>query len=446
MHISQMYLNLTRKKIGMTRLPHELLLLEERRWDYGTPKAELEPLIDYWAEIYDWRSRETLYNNALPQFRTIIGLRTETVKGSLLGITEVIPDTPLRRLHFAHIRSPSKKAIPLLFCHGWPGSFIEVSKVVDALSDPVSTPPKVQHNDIDFHIVAPNIPGFGFSDPSTEEHFGPKATAAVFDRLMKNLGYTCYVVYGASWGFKVARCLAMDSGSGCVAVYTTSPDLPAPSAWQNLLHWLKYQIARLTDASIPLLSFGYTPSDFAPICDLSGKTQGNALFKNKLYLEHLRSPQTVAYGLCDSPVGLLACMLDTLRVSSTPDVLPDALVTAQGHTSLWKHEEILDCTMLQWLPGPEDGLRWLHQAMREDCWSSYTHVPLGITVFENSCPPMWAAAGQRVVWVKRHQGSTDWPAWEAPSEVAADLRTYCRRLLEWGLLRGLDKAIVNEVD
>lgn len=142
-------------------------------------------------EEYDWRAQETIFNNNLPQFRATIG--SETSSSSNRG------DQGKVRLHFTHKRSPAQRTIPLLFCHGWPPSFTEVIKIIEPLSDPISTPPRGSQDALGFHVVAPSIPGFGFSDISSDESFGLRKTAEIFDTLMKQLGYQEYVAYGGDW-------------------------------------------------------------------------------------------------------------------------------------------------------------------------------------------------------------------------------------------------------
>ena len=141
-------------------------------------------------EEYDWRAQETIFNNRLPQFRTTIDTKTTSPNPGEEGKI---------RLHFAHQRSSAQRAIPLLFCHGWPPSFTEVIKIIDPLSNPILTPPRGSQNALGFHIVAPSIPGFGFSDASPSETFGIRKTAEIFDALMKRLGYQEYVAYGGDW-------------------------------------------------------------------------------------------------------------------------------------------------------------------------------------------------------------------------------------------------------
>jgi pimeloyl-ACP methyl ester carboxylesterase len=165
---------------------------EKRKWAYGTPKKVLEPLIDFWLEHYDWRAQETILNQVLPQFRTTVSP----------------PNSEPLRVHFVHKRSTNENAIPLLFCHGWPGSFLEVSKIISVLTEAPSTDSGTAPGpdlsgaaagQIAFHVVAPSIPGFGFSDASTDGNFGLRATSDVFDALMKQLGYSEYVAHGSDW-------------------------------------------------------------------------------------------------------------------------------------------------------------------------------------------------------------------------------------------------------
>lgn len=131
-----------------------------------------------WTEEYSWRAQEAFFNDTLPQFRAVI-------HGA--------------RLHFVHRRSPSPDAIPLLFVHGWPESFIAVSNMIDALCNPASNPPRGHNNVPSFHLVAPSIPGFGFSDQVSEEGNNMSTTAELFDALMKTLGYWRYIATGSGW-------------------------------------------------------------------------------------------------------------------------------------------------------------------------------------------------------------------------------------------------------
>ena len=182
MHVSQKYLDLTKQKLELTRLPRDPRNAH-RGYDFGVSKGDIEPLIDHWLENYDWRSQEAFYNDALPQYRV-------PINGT--------------RVHFAHKRSQSVMAIPLLFIHGWPESFVAATKMIEPLCNPVTTPPRGDEFMQAFHVVAPSIPGFGFSDPVPEAANNIQATAEIFDALMKGLGYGKYMLHGTGW-WVVAR-------------------------------------------------------------------------------------------------------------------------------------------------------------------------------------------------------------------------------------------------
>jgi hypothetical protein len=179
MHVSQRYLELTKQKLELTRLPRDAQASTQRPLDFGITKSDLEPLVDHWMEAYDWRTQETHFNDTLPQFRA-------AVNGA--------------RLHFVHRRAQSPTAIPLLFVHGFPESFITVAPMIDALCNPPTTNliPGMDAPQA-FHVVAPSIPGFAFSDAIPEEGNAMPTTAALFDGLMKMLGYQQYIAHGSGW-------------------------------------------------------------------------------------------------------------------------------------------------------------------------------------------------------------------------------------------------------
>ncbi|KAI9712386.1 MAG: hypothetical protein M1820_001599 [Bogoriella megaspora] len=390
---------------------YKMHLLDENLWDLGTPKTVLEPIVDYWLEEYDWRVQEAAFNHSLPQFRTTV--QSEKLS-SLSGEHEAV------RIHFAHKRSSATRAIPLLFCHGWPPSFTEVVKVIDSLTDPIATPPRGSQDALGFHVIAPSIPGFGFSDASPDESFGLRSTAEVFDSLMKRLGYAEYVAYGGDWGFKICRMLALHHKRSCLAIYTNSPDVPPPTFRIAPLACLKYHVARLTRCRMPFLSFGYLRSDIE-----SQQHHHSRLPRTNPFEEQSFRPQTTAHSLCDSPVGLLACMLDAIRPSLA--------------IHEWPKNDILNWTMMHWLPGPEAALRWLRQASHEarsECWYSYSITPLGVSSFgklpgeQLRYPPLWTEAWQRLCWLRRHERPAKWAAWDAPEETVMDMRDCFADMLE----------------
>ncbi|KAF1834099.1 alpha/beta-hydrolase [Decorospora gaudefroyi] len=456
MHVSAKYLELTKKKLELTRLPRELELPDEKRWEQGTPKSVLEPLLDFWLDGYDWRASEARFNATLPQYRTTITTRSSTPTQSL-------------RIHLVHKRSKHTNAIPMLLCHTWPSSFIEVQRVIDALTDPQSVAGYASGEQQAFHVVAPSIPGFGFSDASTCHDFGLNGTAEVFDALMVRLGYGRYVAHGTGWGFGICRVLALQYPQHCIAVHTANPAFNEPTYNRGPIHYLKYSVAKLTQAKTPWLSFGYVPSEVQTpdtSKDTAAKTKmygGEALGPTLPRLYSLR-PQTLAFSLCDSPVGLLAALLDVIHTRNVPprplsqrsrspflspvelgmqdeqedgdDEIPVGSRAINSHNGdgrcyMWSPTEVLNFTMLQWLPGPEAALRWLRRAHMDTAspsYQRYTSVPLGISTFlapnsSTATPLMWGASSWDISWVKRHNGRpATLPGFEAPDALVLDLR------------------------
>ena len=227
--------------------------------------------------------------------------------------------------------------------------------------------------------------------------------------------------------------LALNHQSSCRAIYTNSPDIPPPAPRVAPVAYLKFQLARLTKCRIPFLRFGYTPSDMLG----ARRRQQQSSYTNPFEDGGFR-PQTTAHSLCDSPVGLLACMLDAIRPSFS--------------RKQWSHTDILNWTMMHWLPGPEAGLRWLRQASlesRRECWTRYSATPLGISSFGNAaeeqmgCPPPWMAGWQRLCWLRRHERAAKWPAWDAPDEMVMDLRDCFGEMMERRLIVFQNAAVVE---
>lgn len=438
MHVSQKYLDLTKKKLELTRLPREPQSAHHML-DFGVSKSDLEPLIDHWMEEYDWRKEEAALNDSLPQFRAVIN-------GT--------------RLHFVHRKSQSPTAIPLLFVHGFPESFLTVSPMIDALCAPISTPPRGDDGVPAFHVVAPSLPGFGFSDPLPEEGNAVPTTAAVLDALMKSLGYTQYMVHGSGWAFKICRMLALGHNDSCMAIHTVNPEVPPPRS-----------------------SFGYMEGDMASPMSMHSPGITPPLTPG-VAPQPTDRPQTAAYALCDSPPGLLAYMLDQIqpagfRASRSPQSLaPSSASSSSGRPSPvlsrspsspagsvttpgpapgrspqhqpglspqtspleltdirnpWTPTALITWTMIYWLPGPEVALRWLTNsaALAPSLWLSHSNVPLGITHFRDArspssgtgqTPPQWSVAYHRVAMLRRHEGRVRFPAWERPAEVVTDIR------------------------
>ena len=171
-HVSDEILEDLRSRLRNTRWPERELVDD---WSQGTPLAYVQEVCDYWAERYDWRAREAALNRFDQFVTTIDGLD----------------------IHFVHQRSPHPDATPLLLTHGWPGSIVEFHKVIEPLTDPTNHGGDAADA---FHIIAPSLPGYGFSDKPTVTGWGVDKIATTFAELMARLGYDRYVAQGGDWG------------------------------------------------------------------------------------------------------------------------------------------------------------------------------------------------------------------------------------------------------
>jgi hypothetical protein len=172
-------------------------------WEYGVPVAYMQDLVSYWQTKYDWRQQE-LQLNKLEQFVTRIdGLE----------------------IHFVHVRSKEKNAVPLVIVHGWPGSFFEFHKIIGPLTDPVAHGGKA---DDAFHVVCPSLPGFGFSSKPHERGWSSQRMAEVIAKLMARLGYDRYGAQGGGWGSGITRWLATNDGGHCIGGHSNFPSGSQP--------------------------------------------------------------------------------------------------------------------------------------------------------------------------------------------------------------------------
>lgn len=233
-------------------------------WEQGTDAGYLYSLVKYWREGFDWQKQEALLNT-FTQFKT-------TVDG--------------QELHFIHQRSRHPEAVPLLLVHGWPGSIFEFYKIIPALTDPTAHGGEPEDA---FHVIAPSLPGYGFSAPPSSPGATPRSFARLFGELMEtHLGYARYALQGGDWGAVITSWLAYDRASAPIGLHLnmagirpnpTSADRPLNEAENAYL-----ETARQMRGDV----FAYQV------------IQGGR-------------PQTLGYGLTDSPVGLAAWIVEKFR-------------------------------------------------------------------------------------------------------------------------------------
>ena len=197
--VQQQEIDELRRRVLATRWPDKETVSDRSQ---GVQLGKLRTLVEYWGAGYDWRKVEATLN-ALPQFITTID-----------GLD----------LQFAHIRSPHDDALPLLMTHGWPGSIIELLKVIDPLTNPTDFGGRAADA---FHLVLPTMPGYGFSGNPTTTGWGPARMASAFHELMVRLGYSRYVSQGGDWGAIISELLAVQAPRGFLASMSTCPG-PCP--------------------------------------------------------------------------------------------------------------------------------------------------------------------------------------------------------------------------
>ena len=287
-------------RLALSRLPDVGPAGEE--WTMGTPKAVVEQLLAHWKEGYDWRAAEAALN-LMPQFTMDVPTTTAYTDGEPMNV------------HFVHKRGASDDAVPLLLLHGWPGSFWEFEKVLEPLTGGIGHPGSGLTQS--FHVVAPSLPGYTFSEAPRTMGFDVAAVGRLFDSLMHELGYHEYVVQGGDWGAVIAKGMGVTcADSGCKAVHVNvSPAAPFASFCS--------EEASEVAAQMPI---GRAPPGVELSDDEQAAADAAAAFQAvETGYQQIQGtkPQTLGYGLNDSPAGLLACAL--------PPSPPPAMTSSNGN-------------------------------------------------------------------------------------------------------------------
>jgi pimeloyl-ACP methyl ester carboxylesterase len=256
-------------------------------WSQGVPLSYVQEVCQYWADKYDWRATEARLNG-FPQFRTDI---------DGLGI------------HFLHVRSPHEDALPIAITHGWPGSIVEFHKVIAPLTDPTAHGGDARDA---FHVVCPSLPGYGFSDKPSTSGWRVERIAGAWVKLMARLGYERYGAQGGDWGSTVTTSIGQQDPDHVVGIHVNMPI--ATPTFENLTEKENEALASL--ANYQNVESGYS------------KQQSTR-------------PQTLGYGLVDSPAGQCAWILEKFWAWTDCDGHPENALT---------RDEMLDNVMLYWLP------------------------------------------------------------------------------------------------
>ncbi|QYJ05943.1 epoxide hydrolase family protein [Qipengyuania flava] len=332
-------------------------------WSQGTKLAALKELVAYWRIEYDWRRCEARLN-AIGQFTTEID-----------GLS----------IHFLHKRSSRPDAVPLIVTHGWPGSVVEFLGVIDELTEP-SDPEAMA-----FHVVAPSLPGYGFSGKPTGTGWGVERIAKAWAVLMDRLGYEGWVAQGGDWGSAVTTAIGQLAPKGCKGIHLNMPiGRPGPDDMQS------------TD---PKVLKAFQALGFYQEWD-SGYSK-----------EQSTRPQTIGYSLVDSPIGLAAWILEKIYYWTDNGGSPwDAL----------SMDQVLDDIMLYWLPATGASAARLYWESFAKFGDGKVTIPSGASAFPKEilpAPREWAerTLTNLVYWNDLDKGG-HFAAWEQPELFVAELR------------------------
>jgi pimeloyl-ACP methyl ester carboxylesterase len=367
-----------RRRIAATRWPSKELV-EDR--SQGVQLATVRELAHYWATDYDFGRIEARLN-ALPQFTTEID-----------GV----------EIHFIHVRSQHEDALPLIMTHGWPGSVIELLETIGPLTDPTAHGGRAEDA---FHLVLPSLPGYGFSGEPTELGWESGRIARAWAELMDRLGYTRYVAQGGDVGAAVTDAMGRQAPAGLLGVHINllvasiglEDQLPAESEQERAAHEAVKTFT--TDG------FGY-------------------------FLEQSTRPQTIAYSLLDSPVGLAAWMLD--HDTDSYYKISRAFVDGEPVGNLTR-DNILDNITLYWLTGTgASAARWYWETGRAQAAARAAgeappgvSVALGFTTFPGeifAAPRSWVeTVYPDLAYFNEVDKGGHFAAWEEPEIFSSEVR------------------------
>jgi pimeloyl-ACP methyl ester carboxylesterase len=345
-------------------------------WDQGMPLDRARALADYWRTDYDWRRAETLLNG-FPQYTT-----------PLDG-----PGGPLD-IHFLHVRSPHAEALPLLLTHGWPGSVMEFHKVIGPLTDPEAHGGSAADA---FHVVCPSLPGFAFSGKPTTTGWGVPAIARAWHQLMGRLGYDRYVAQGGDWGAITTTQMGVDAPEGLAGIHVNMPIVgPDPDTMDDL-----------------------TPAEQSALAGMQYYQDHDSGYSK----QQSTRPQTLGYGLADSPVGQMTWIVEKYHRWMDCDGDPESVLT---------RDELLDNVMLYWLTDSGASSARIYWESFASVSSDPVHVPTGISMFPKEIfrtSRRWAERRftDLVHW-REHDRGGHFAAFERPEVFVDELRDCFRAL------------------
>jgi pimeloyl-ACP methyl ester carboxylesterase len=371
-HVSDAELSELKRRLAATRFPQQI---PGTGWEYGADGDVVRELVRYWAEDFDWRAQEAALN-AFPQFTSEIGDQ---------------------RIHFIHARSRHAGATPILLLHGWPGSVVEFMDVIGPLVEPESHGGAAEDA---FHVVAPSLPGYGFSEATKTRGYDCHRIAEDFAKLMARLGYDDYGVEGGDWGAIVGNNLAILDADHVRGYHTTMPLAFPPADGPGDLSEREQQ------ALADLEAFEREETGYQ-------KIQGT-------------KPQTLGVGLSDSPAGLCAWIAEKFHAWTDCDGVIENAVS---------RDRLLANIMIYWVSGnitPSTRLYYeTFRSARVGVLGNRVEVPTGVARFPREIMRFPRA------WVEKHYNVTHWSemargghfaAMEQPAAFVEDLRAFFRTL------------------
>ncbi|MBS1602568.1 MAG: epoxide hydrolase [Bacteroidetes bacterium] len=352
----------------------------------GVRLATMKALAHYWATDYSWRKVEARLN-ALPQFITNIDSLD---------------------IHFIHVRSKHKNAMPIIITHGWPGSVIEQLKIIGPLTDPTAYGGKEEDA---FDVVIPSLPGYGFSGKPTTTGWDPQRVARAWITLMKRLGYTKYVAQGGDWGDAVTEQMALIAPPGLLGIHT------------NMAATLPPEVSKA------LATGGPAPQGLSTPEEQHAWDQLDYFWKHGLgYASEMANRPQTLYGLSDSPIGLAAWMLDHDEKSF--EMISRVF---DGQTEGLSKDDILDNVTLYWLTNTAISsarLYWENKLAFFDIKG--ITIPVAVSAFPDEiyqAPHSWAEkAFPRLIHYNKLEKGGHFAAWEQPKTFSEEIRESFRSL------------------
>ncbi|OGM41329.1 epoxide hydrolase [Aspergillus bombycis] len=385
LHVDRGLLHLTKQKLALSRYPEEQTDFGENNWAQGAKVSRVKQLAEFWKDHYDWEAEELHLNAIFNHF---------LVKIDVPGYGPLV-------LHFTHTKSARPNAIPLLFSHGWPGSFVEAVRVVRPLTEPEGA------KDPAFHFVAPSIPGFGFSPAPSKSGVGPNVVARAYKILMTDvLEYPKFVTQGGDFGSFITRSIAIQHPQVVRAQHLNMFPVPPPTLWSAPCAYLRWCLSALT----------YSEFEHESL-----RVRRNFEQDQSGYLEEQKTrPQTLGFALGDSPLGLLAWFVEKFHDwGDVHDALNDT--------------DLITLVMMHWIQGATPGLRFYREAfgrgMREaeKTFETYVSAPCGVSMYKKEqlhCPRDWAAQAANIHYWREYDRGGHFSSLERPDLFVQDLRSF----------------------